>query len=422
MIEDTSSNTRNAVRPVPASAGPFREARSRKHTLVLAVGLSFGSAIALGLTRFSYALLLPAMKADLGWSFAQAGAMNTANALGYLLGALTFPLVSRRWPAGVCFIAGCILTALLMTMGGLVSDTHALLAQRVVTGFSSASIFVGGSVLAARLASAHPRDAGLVLGLYYGGAGVGIIAAALLVPITTLSGVHGWQWAWFALAAACVLAAVAATAAARSIETSHPAPVVSALNAASSTLKEPLPWARIGFMLAGYGLFGVGYIGYMTFLIALLRAAGMSAAVVTAFYVLLGVATIGSAKIWSGVLNRMRGGQALAVFNGLLAFATLMPALFTQPSVAFVSGALFGATFLSAVASTTAFVRHNLPAAQWTRGIGAFTIVFAFGQIVGPIVIGWISDGAGLARGLVYSSILLATGAVLAALQKPLRV
>ena len=175
-------------------------------------------------------------------------------------------------------------------------------------------------------------------------------------------------------------------------------------------------------MLAGYALFGVGYIGYMTFLIALLRAAGMSAAVVTAFYVLLGLATIVSARLWSGLLNRMSGGQALAVFNAVLAFATLMPALFTQPAVAFVSGALFGATFLSAVASTTAFVRHNLPAVQWTRGIGAFTIVFAAGQIVGPIVIGWISDGSGLARGLVYSSILLAAGAVLAMLQKPLRV
>jgi len=46
--------------------------RSRRHTLVLAASLSLGSAIALGLTRFSYALLLPAMKVDLVWSFAQA--------------------------------------------------------------------------------------------------------------------------------------------------------------------------------------------------------------------------------------------------------------------------------------------------------------------------------------------------------------
>ena len=394
------------------------EARSRRNTLVLAAGLSFGTAIALGLTRFSYALLLPAMKADLGWSFAQAGAMNTANALGYLLGALTFPLLSRRWPAGVCFIGGCVLTALLMVAGGLVSDTHALLVQRVVTGMTSASIFVGGSVLAARLASAHPRDAGLVLGLYYGGAGVGIIAAALLVPVTTFPGLHGWQWAWFALAAACGVASLAAIAAARKIGIHDTAPAAAP---GSGGVSARLPWAQLGFVLTGYGLFGVGYIGYMTFLIALLRAAGMSSAVVTAFYVLLGVATIGSARIWSGLLNRMRGGQALAVFNGVLAFATLMPAVFAQPAVAFVSGALFGGTFLSAVASTTAFVRHNLPAAQWTRGIGAFTIVFAFGQIVGPVVIGWISDGAGLARGLMYSSAMLAAGAVLAALQKPLQ-
>ncbi|MDP9156979.1 MAG: YbfB/YjiJ family MFS transporter [Pseudomonadota bacterium] len=390
-------------------------AHSRRTTLVLAVGLSFGTAIALGLTRFSYALLLPAMKADLGWSFAQAGAMNTANALGYLLGALTFPLLARRWPAGVCFIWGCMLTAVLMIAGGLVSDTHALLVQRVVTGMTSASVFVGGSVLAARLASAHPHDAGLVLGLYYGGAGLGIIAAALLVPVTVLPGVHGWQWAWFALAAACGLASVAAIMAARKTGIHEAAPVAANLQSAAR-----LPLTRLGFMLAGYGLFGVGYIGYMTFLIALLRSTGMSSAVVTAFYVLLGVATIGSARIWSGLLNRMRGGQALAVFNGVLAFATIMPAVFAQPVVAFVSGALFGATFLSAVASTTAFVRHNLPAAQWTRGIGAFTIVFAFGQIVGPVVIGWISDGAGLARGLMYSSAMLAVGAVLAALQKPL--
>jgi hypothetical protein len=37
------------------------------------------------------------------------------------------------------------------------------------------------------------------------------------------------------------------------------------------------------------------------------------------------------------------------------------------------------------------------------------------------MVIGWVSDGAGLARGLIYSALLLAAGAVLAACQRPLR-
>ena len=77
--------------------------------------------------------------------------------------------------------------------------------------------------------------------------------------------------------------------------------------------------------------------------------------------------------------------------------------------------------FLSVVASTTALVRHNLPQAQWAAGISAFTIVFALGQIVGPTVTGWISDGAGgLARGLVVSAITLWLGAAFASRQKPL--
>ena len=82
-----------------ASTATPTEAAQRFPTLMLAAGLSLGSAIALGLARFAYALLLPSMKLDLGWSFAQAGAMNTANALGYLLGALAFPRLARRWSA-----------------------------------------------------------------------------------------------------------------------------------------------------------------------------------------------------------------------------------------------------------------------------------------------------------------------------------
>ncbi|NVH76539.1 YbfB/YjiJ family MFS transporter [Paraburkholderia sp. JPY432] len=401
-----------------ASHAPTTITARRLPTLLLAAALSLGSATALGLGRFAYALLLPSMKLDLGWSFAQAGAMNTANALGYLLGALVFPRLARRWSAGALFAGGCVLTTLLMAGSGVTASTDALLTLRIITGASSAAIFIGGGVLAARLASARPRDAGLVLGLYYGGTGWGIVASSLLVPVTILDAAHGWQFAWFALAAACALFAAVAIGASRRIERAHTS-AAAAAHAAGATSAPG--WPHFAAALAGYGLFGVGYIGYMTFIVALLRNAGMSAAVVTGFYLLLGAATVVSARIWSTLLDRMRGGQALAVLNALLAIATLLPALFTQPWVAFVSGTLFGATFLSAVASTTAFVRHNLPASHWAKGISAFTIVFAFGQIVGPVVIGWVSDGAGLARGLVYSALLLAGGAVLAACQRALR-
>ena len=41
--------------------------------LGIVAGLAMGPAVGLGLGRFAYALLLPAMRADLGWSYAMAG-------------------------------------------------------------------------------------------------------------------------------------------------------------------------------------------------------------------------------------------------------------------------------------------------------------------------------------------------------------
>jgi predicted MFS family arabinose efflux permease len=49
-------------------------------TLWLALALSLGAAVSLGITRFAYGLLLPTMRTDLGWSYTLAGAMNTASA------------------------------------------------------------------------------------------------------------------------------------------------------------------------------------------------------------------------------------------------------------------------------------------------------------------------------------------------------
>jgi hypothetical protein len=50
-----------------------------------------------------------------------------------------------------------------------------------------------------------------------------------------------------------------------------------------------------------------------------------------------------------------------------------------------------------------------------------FTVVFAFGQIIGPALVGWIADGpGGLDRGLIVSGVALFIGAALASRQKAL--
>ncbi|MGZ3240417.1 MAG: YbfB/YjiJ family MFS transporter, partial [Burkholderiaceae bacterium] len=178
---------------------------------------------------------------------------------------------------------------------------------------------------------------------------------------------------------------------------------------------------HFSFGLAGYFMFGVGYIGYMTFVVALLKEQGMHAPVITAFYALLGVAVVASSRIWAGMLDHFKGGQSLSILNALVGVATLLPALTTAVPAVFVSGVLFGAVFLSVVASTTALVRHNAAPEAWSAGISAFTTVFALGQIVGPTIVGWIADGAGgLERGLIFSAFALFVGSILAWQQKAL--
>jgi len=387
-------------------------------TTLLALALSMGAAVSLGLARFAYGLLLPVMRTDLGWSYALAGAMNTANAAGYLIGALATPLLMRRYEAAHVMMAGAFAACVFMGLSGCFVTVGPWFALRVLAGVASALAFIGGGLLAARLGSMHPERCGFLIGLYYGGSGLGIVASALAVPVAlqfAAGTAHGWTWAWFVLAALCVLATLLLAWPARELHGQHGA---STAGAAPAT---HFRWQPFSFALGGYAMFGLGYIGYMTFVIALLREQGVSAGGISFFYALLGAAVVASSRLWSGLLDRHHNGTPMAVLNGLLGVATLLPVVTVSWPAMLVSGALFGAVFLSVVASTTALVRHNLPAAQWAAGIGAFTIVFAAGQIIGPVIVGWISDGAGgLTRGLLISTLALWAGALLASRQKKL--
>ena len=368
------------------------------------------------------------MREDLSWTYTLAGSMNTFNALGYLVGALITPRILSRWGAVRVLIGGALLASLLMAATGFFSDTSILLIQRLLAGIASAAVFVSGGLLAARLGTHVPAQSGLLLGIYYGGTGLGISLSAVLVPVAidlaTQDGQrHAWSWAWWALGLACFAMTVLLFFIRRSMLKFMPevsAPTNTDKQAETNVRK--MHWPQWMFGLTAYGLFGVGYIGYMTFVVAVLREQGANASQITFFYAMLGLAVLASSRVWANLLNRYQGGQALSILNALLSAATLIPALTSAWPLMMVSGVLFGGVFLSVVASTTAMVKHNLAPSQWAAGISVFTVVFAAGQIVGPTVVGWIADGpGGLQRGLVFSATALLLGAMLAWQQKPIQ-
>ena len=106
-------------------------------------------------------------------------------------------------------IAGSLGASLFMALSGFFTAAAPLLAQRLLAGVASALVFIAGGLLAARLGARQPQRSGFLLGIYYGGTGLGIVISALGVPPVLAAAAqqpHGWAWAWWALALVCLLA------------------------------------------------------------------------------------------------------------------------------------------------------------------------------------------------------------------------
>jgi predicted MFS family arabinose efflux permease len=398
-----------------------------RYPILTALALALGSAISLGISRFSYALFLPLMRADLHWSYFTAGNMNTANAIGYLIGALSCGWLFKYFKLSHIFLIGTFFTILLIALPGLFISDPLFFMVRLLVGYTSAMVFVGGGVLATQLAAEHPKQSGIILGIFYGGVGLGIMLSSPIVYFVEQLGQeahigHPWQWAWLVLGGLALILAFIMY-----VPTSQ---LNSPKNHNGQTQKlslYPSLW-----MIVGYFLYGLGYIGYMTFVVALLRQMGISLVVVNIFYAVLGFAIMCSSRIWAKPLDRYHGGQTLTMVNLMMSMGCLIPTAIAlsiedgqvtsiQVALIFISALTFGSSFLTAVSSTTAFVKHNYEPTQWVFGIRVFTITFALGQIIGPILIGYISDyGGGLAIGLLISGVILLLGSITAWKQKPL--
>lgn len=362
-----------------------------EQVIVQAVGIGLAATI-LGLARFGYGILLPPMRADLGWTFAQAGAVEAGGAVGYLVGALACPLLvcrvgdtaTLRWCAAI--------TALSLLGCALLDQLPWLVALRAVGGASAAALFVAGALVAARLAStsAHPAT---VLGIYYAGVGPGIMISALLAP-AVLTDPGRWPLGWLTFGIIAVVCAVLAGGAASSV----PTPPDS--REPQMQRRAPLRWAALAF-----GLFGIGYIPYVTFAVAYWREASTSTILVTALWTVLAVTATASGLLWRTLLARP--ARALAVLLTVVTAGVALPLASTTPPVLAASAALFGSAFLTVSAATTALIRDARPHREWPPVLARFTVLFAAGQIVGPVVTGVLADRVGLHGGLGVSVAVL---------------
>jgi predicted MFS family arabinose efflux permease len=360
----------------------------------------------LGLARFGYSILLPEMRADLEWSYAQAGGINTANAVGYLVGAVTMPVAPSFLRERRAFLISFGVIAISLCVSGLTSSYPVFLVSRALAGAAGAVLFVAGATLATQLASVSPSP-GFVLGLYFAGVGPGILLSAVLAPVV-FGMASGWRAAWIIMGAVTALSLVPAGRAGRTIPT-----------VAVPVDRESVHLGRLRWGIAAFVLFGLGYVSYMTFVVTYYREAGRSVPEIMTFWSVLGLAATVSPWLWKGGLDRLEGGAALATLLGVATVGAVLPLTSQAVWVMCASAVMFGGAFLGVVAGFTQLVRRALPPHQWAFGLAVSTALFAVGQTIGPLATGVVADWVGgLGTGLGGSALILAVAAIVASRQR----
>ena len=381
------------------------------HPARLILTLSLAATVGLGIGRFAYALVLPDMREDLGWSYSAAGFMNTINAVGYLAGALVASRLIQRIGWSAAIRGGTLACVAALATCALTGNFVALSLARLVLGIGAAVGFVAGGALAATIAQSQPARANFLLSLFYAGPGIGILASGLIAPFTLQHfGPGSWWIVWWAL----TLLSVAMTIPLFLIR------IESSVRFSEGT-HAPFAILPVLIYLAGYFLFGAGYIAYMTFMIAYVRDGGGGAGAQSAFWCLIGLMSFAGSWLWRGLMARGNSGTTIAIMIAVTCLGTFIALLGTSPMLLVASAFVFGLSFFPVVAATTVFTRLNYPPEAWAKVIGVMTITFGLGQTLGPFVTGAITDVMGLSYALRVSTAALALGAVLCAFQRPLK-
>ena len=345
------------------------------------------SLVGLGLARFAYTPLIPALIADKWFSPTEAVYLGAANLAGYLVGALAARELGARAgavrtlrammiPATLC----CFACSAPVSLGWFFS-------RRFLAGLTGGVIMV----LAASTILPHtaPSQRGVVGGVIFAGVGLGVALSGTLVPLLLQQGL---RQSWYGLGVLSALLTLASWKA-------WPA---------EARVKDLMPDARapsrgrpqivLRLLSAEYGLNALALVPHMIFLVDFVaRGLGQGITAGSHYWVLYGVgATIGP-LLTGHLADRSGFGPALRVALLIEAMAILLPALNTAPVTMIVSSVIVGGFTPGIVPLVLGRIHELLPhsnadqRAAWAQA----TTVFALFQAAGAYGLSYLFQRTG---------------------------
>lgn len=329
--------------------------------------------VGIGLARFAYAPLLPAL-IEAGWlTSGEAAYLGAANLIGYLAGAVGAARLVRLVPLGPVLRGAMLLTAFTFLACALDLGFAWFLPWRFLSGVTGGVLMVAAAP--AVLAAATPARRGRMAGLMFAGVGLGIVAGGTLLP-WLLRGGPALAWAVLGLAA-LLFTGVAWRG------WPEGAPPASAERSGSRP-----GWPVLATVLI-YAVGALGLVPHMVFLVDFIaRGLGLGIATGSLVWVVFGLGAIAGPVLAGWLGDRLGFGRALALALALQLGAVLVPLIAPRLAPLALSALVVGAFtpgMPTLVLGRLQEVTHDGPPA-W----GLATTAFAVAQAGGAYGLSWI--------------------------------
>ena len=349
--------------------------------------VALAAVVAQSFGRFTYSVLLPAVRDDLGLSNSLAGFLGTVNVGAYLVGTLLVVRATARLRLVTLMRVGMLLAVVGLAVASAAPGGVVLAAALVLLGLGGACIWIPSPALAA--AAVPEARRGVAVGVIGAGIGLGIVSAGQLATVLRdRLGDSAWQDVYRVETVIGLVAAAAIIGLLRPTDD----PVPSRTGSGLAVLRTMEGWRAL---LTAYAAFGLSYLLALTFLTARLEDdAGFSETAASSAFALAGVAGIFGGVALGWLTDRAGPRRVLVLgFSGIAVSA--LAVLTGVGPVVYAGAFLLGMMFSGIPSVIAVYIVERSTGAEYGPRYAVATLAFGVAQVSAPQLGGLLADLTG---------------------------
>lgn len=341
----------------------------------------------IGLGRMAFGMILPNMQVDLAMSVTQAGFVGTSNFLGYLTGLLFAGTFYAKFGASKLITRSLLTQGIFMLFMAL--SSHYLVASffYFFSGFFGA---LANMSIMAYITQIVPREIrGKAVGLLTSGNGLAIVLSGYLIPyMDVLYSAKSWKISWAIFALLTIFIAFLISSGLK-----HVNPHTHQAKTSKESYFEIFKDKRFIEIGGLYFCFGITYVVYVTFFVlASIDKWEISSNLSAPFWILLGFLSIFSGPLFGILSDKIGRLKTLSIAFLIQSIANIIMALTLPVSYLWISAAIFGLSVWSIPSIMAVYTAETFGMEKTANIFSKITIIFALGQIIGPIGAGYLTD------------------------------